>query len=80
MDTEKLALLDFVKKQSVRFRKGLIKEGIFDEEGSPMSFSDQAAVVTHYLMLQDSKGDAKTYESKAQEIMQYWEMLLANER
>ena len=42
-----------------------------DEDGNLMSFSDQAAVVTHYLKLRDKK-EGKSFEDKGEELVDAW--------
>lgn len=42
-----------------------------DADGNMMSFSDQAAIVTHYLKLRD-KEEVKPYESKGIELIESW--------
>jgi DNA (cytosine-5)-methyltransferase 1 len=46
-------------------------EASLDEEGKVIPFNTQLAVVTHALMLQDSKF-AKPYEKKAKELIPLW--------
>lgn len=43
----------------------------FDSDGNLMSFSEQAAIVTHYLKLRN-KSDVKTYASKAEALIRLW--------
>lgn len=42
-----------------------------DKDGNLMSFSDQAAVVTHYLKLKDKK-EGKSFEDKGGELVDAW--------
>ena len=42
-----------------------------DEDGNLMSFSDQAAIVTHYLTLKDKK-EGQTYFDKGTELVEAW--------
>lgn len=75
-NTIKTPLIDFVRKYDQRRKKGLLKDFIFADDGSPISFSDQAAIVTHYLKLQHSGKFSMAHEKKAKEILEYWELLL----
>lgn len=42
-----------------------------DEDGNLLSFSDQAAIVTHYLTLKDKK-EGQTYFDKGTELVEAW--------
>lgn len=64
------SLADFCK------RKGTIKAQVYDkcclnEDGSVMSFSEQAAIITHYIQLMDSEA-GETYSTKGRELLDLW--------
>lgn len=75
-NTVKIPLIDFVRKYDLRRKKGQLNDFIFAADGSPISFSDQAAIVTHYIKLQHSGKFSEAHEKMAKEILEYWEQLL----
>lgn len=57
-------------------RKGTIKAQVYDkcclnEDGTVMSFSEQAAIITHYIQLKDSEAGS-TYLRKGEELLALW--------
>lgn len=50
----------------------LYVEDCLDEDGRLISFSDQAAIVTHYLNLRD-KEECKYYEDKGEVLLDHWQ-------
>ena len=66
-------LLDFVKRQSLGNITGIYGEECLNEDGTIMSFADQAAVITHYLKLQNSGKFVCPYENKGEQLLQLWQ-------
>lgn len=79
MAKDKFTLMDFVKRQGLSNITGVFGEECLNEDGTIMSMADQAAVITHYLKLQQSGEFAKPYEKAAKTFMKYWECLLEKE-
>ncbi len=74
MATKKnFTLMDFVKKQSLGKIQGVFDGECLNEDGTVMTVADQAAVITHYLKLQDNKDYVKTYADRGNKLMQLWE-------
>lgn len=65
-------LMDFVKRQGLGNIIGIFGEECQNEDGTIMSFADQAAVITHYLKLQNSGKFVHTYEKKGEQLFQLW--------
>ena len=65
-------LMDFVKKQSLGKIKGVFDEECLNEDGTVMTVADQAAVISHYLKLQDNRNFVKPYEDKGKQLLQLW--------
>lgn len=64
--------MDFVKRQGLANITGIFSEECLNEDGTLMSMSDQAAVITHYLKLQGTPFET-TYKQKALAFMAAWE-------
>lgn len=64
-----LTLWDFSKHRAGKMQ--VFDESCLNEDGSLMSFAEQAAVVTHYALLQNTKYSA-TYEERASKIIHSW--------
>lgn len=79
MKTEDKAfsLFDFCKKRAEKVK--VFGEESLDEEGNVMPFIDQAALVTHYLQLQDSVLSIP-YADKAKQILNLWYEFVKGER
>lgn len=72
MAKDNFALLDFVKRQDLANVTEVFGEECLNEDGTLMSFADQAAVITHYLKLQGTPFET-TYKQKALAFMSAWE-------
>lgn len=72
MTIDRFTLMDFVKKQGLGNITGVFGEECLNEDGTIMSFADQAAVITHYLRLQGTPFES-TYKQKAVAFMAAWE-------
>ena len=79
MATDKFTLMDFVKRQGLASITEVFGEECLNEDGTVMSLADQAAVITHYLKLQDNPEFVRTYEKAAKRFIYYWDRLLENE-
>lgn len=64
-----LTLWDFSKHRAGKMQ--VFDESCLNEDGSLMSFAEQAAVVTHYALLQNTQYSA-TYEERASKIIHSW--------
>lgn len=65
--------MDFVKRQSLANIRGVFGEECLNEDGTVMSMADQAAVITHYLKLQNNPAFANKYADKAEALMYLWQ-------
>ena len=65
--------MDFVKRQSPGNITAIFGEECLNEDGTVMSFSDQAAVITHYLKLKNSGAFVRPYENKGELLLQLWQ-------
>ena len=63
------SLFDFCKKRASKVQ--IYGEETLDEEGNVIPFIDQAALVTHFLKLKDSRINI-SYASKAESIFNLW--------
>lgn len=50
-----------------------------DEDGNVIPFAQQAAIITHYLMLEKNNGLSDSYRDKAQELLKLWSSFAENE-
>lgn len=65
--------MDFVKKQGLANITGVFGEECLNEDGTIMSMTDQAAVITHYLKLQDDPHFSRPYRDKGNQLLQLWQ-------
>lgn len=70
--SEDFTMFDIVKRAIDRSIKGVFDSTCLDEDGHVLSFNEQVAIVTHYLMLKDSGGFGETYASKGSGILNLW--------
>lgn len=73
MAKDKFTLMDFVKKQGLANITGVFGEECLNEDGTIMSMTDQAAVITHYLKLQDDSHFSRPYRDKGNQLLQLWQ-------
>lgn len=73
MAKDKFTLMDFVKKQGLANITGVFGEECLNEDGTIMSMTDQAAVITHYLKLQDDPHFSRPYRDKGNQLLQLWQ-------
>ncbi len=66
------SLSDFVRQIGLEKIYSITGDSCFNEEGEQMSLAEQAAVITHYLSLKDKPIFAKSYETKAKQLMKEW--------
>lgn len=64
--------MDFVKRQSLANITGVFGEECLNDNGTIMSLADQAAVITHYLKLQDNAHFSSTYRDKGVQLLHLW--------
>lgn len=79
MAKDKFTLMDFVKKQGLGNITGVFGEESLNEDGTVMSFADQAAVITHYLKLKKSGDFVLPYKEKGKQLMQLWHDFIKGE-
>ena len=65
--------MDFVKRQSIGSIQQVFGEECLNEDGTIMSFAEQAAVITHYLKLEHNPRFAEPYKKKAEELLRLWQ-------
>lgn len=69
---------DIIKRTIDKSIKGVFDATCLDEDGNILSFNEQAAIVTHYLTLQNSGKFCKTYASKGKDLLKLWYDFLTN--
>lgn len=69
------SLIDFCKKKADKLR--VFDDCCRNEDGSVIPFSEQAAIVTHYILLKN-KSFGESYKVKGEEILRIWEDLIKN--
>lgn len=70
--SSQLSLFDIIKKRVDKSVKGVFDSTCLEDDGSVLSFNEQVAIVTHYLMLQNSGQFCDTYEDKGRDILKLW--------
>lgn len=73
------SLIDFCKRKGAGSFEVYGKESL-DEEGNIIPFSQQAAIITHYLMLERNNGISDPYKEKALELLKLWSSFAENEK
>lgn len=76
---DNLSMFDVIKRAVNKNIKGVYGSASFDDEGRLLSFNEQVAIVTHYLLLKDSKHFCDKYANKGREILQLWYEFLTGE-
>lgn len=71
------SLFDFCKKRADKVQ--IFGEESLDEDGNILPFIDQAALVTHFLQLKNSKINLP-YSSKAEEVLNLWYEFIRGEK
>ncbi len=71
------SLFDFCKKRADKVQ--VFGEESLDEDGNIMPFIDQAALVTHFLQLKDSKINLP-YSAKAEDVLNLWYEFVRGEK
>lgn len=78
VNTDKeFSLFDFCKKKADKLQ--VFGKDSLDEEGNLIPFIDQAALVTHYLQLKDTKIPL-TYADRAEGILRLWYEFVASDK
>lgn len=77
MISNNFSLIDFCK------RKGIINAQVYDasclnDDGTIMSFTEQAAVITHYIQLKGTPYET-TYKTKAIALLSAWQKYFVND-
>lgn len=72
MAERSFTLMDFVKRQGLEHITGIYGEECLNKDGTLLSFADQAAVITHYLKLQNSGQFVRTYQAKGELLLDFW--------
>ncbi len=75
-----LSMFDVIKRSIDKNIKGVYGTASFDDDGRMLSFNEQVASVTHYLMLQDSGHFGEKYADKGRDILQLWYEFLLGEK
>lgn len=65
--------MDFVKRHSPASIQQVFGEECLNEDGTLMSFAEQAAVITHYLKLKHNQKFVMPYTKKAAELLGLWQ-------
>lgn len=71
MAKEIISLKDFVQQQKLSKITEIFGEDCLNDDGTLLSMSDQAAVITHYLKLKGTPFES-TYKQKALAYMNAW--------
>lgn len=74
---EEFSLFDFCKKRADKIQ--VYSEDTLDKDGNVIPFIDQAALVTHYLQLQNSDVELP-YEKQARGILNLWYDFIKSEK
>ena len=80
MNKDRLSLMDFVKRQSLGSILQVFGEECLNEDGTIMSFADQASVITHYLKLRHNPKFAEPYKKKAEELLGLWQEFVSTQK
>ncbi|MDD7303199.1 MAG: DNA cytosine methyltransferase [Bacteroidaceae bacterium] len=75
--TNEFSLFDFCKKQAGRIE--IYGKETLDEEGNAVPFTEQAALITHYLQL-DGKDVDLPYRRQAKEMLNLWYEFIRGEK
>lgn len=70
---DQFLLMDFVKQHGTGNITRVFGEECLNEDGTIMSIADQAAVITHYLKLQNNVRYVKPYAEKGKQLLQLWQ-------
>lgn len=68
-----ISLMDFVKKQSLKNIREIYGKECLNNDGTLISFTDQAAIITHYLKFQHNRKYVKTYAEKGKQLLSFWQ-------
>lgn len=74
--TGEFSLYDFCKRNADKVQ--LFGEETLDDEGKIIPFSEQAALMTHYLQLRDLS-DTLPYTTQAEKILDLWHGFIRQE-
>ena len=71
-------MFDIVKQSIDKKIKG-VYDSLAMDDGRVMSFNEQAAIVTHYLLLRDNKICGDVYKEKGERLIQLWSEFISGE-
>ena len=77
--SDSLSMLDIVKRATDKSIKVVFDQSCIDVDGHVLSFNEQAAIITHYLLLQNSGRYGTTYESKGRDLLKLWYEFITGE-
>lgn len=77
---DNLSMFDVIKRAVNKNIKGVYGSASFDDDGRLLSFNEQVAIVTHYMLLKDSEHFGDKYANKGKEILQLWYEFLMGEK
>ncbi len=70
--SDQISMFDVISKPIGKNIRGVFDETCLEEDNTILSFNEQVAIATHYLMLRDSGKFGKVYESKGRDILKLW--------
>lgn len=73
-------MFDFCKKLSDKNIQTVYGKETIDEDGNVIPFIDQAAFVSHYLQLKDSRRIKLPYSDRAEGILKLWQSFISDAR
>lgn len=76
---DNLSMFDVIKRAVNTNIKSVYGSASFDDNGRLLSFNEQVAIVTHYLMLKNSEHFGEKYANKGKDILQLWYEFLMGE-
>lgn len=71
--------MDFVKQKGLEGIVGIYGKECINDDGTVMSFSNQAAIITHYLSLRNNDDFIHSYEDKGKALIELWKEFIDNE-
>lgn len=74
--SDNIRMLDICRKMVDKRICAVFDESTVDEEGNVIPFNEQAAIVTHYLQLENSGHSADSYADKAKGIIDLWKSFM----
>lgn len=78
-ESEGLSMFDVVKRTIDKSIKAVFDRNCIDTDGHVLSFNEQAAIITHYLLLQNSGRFGSIYESRGKSLLKLWREFITGE-